>query len=242
MSVLPRIAHPTLEATLPITGTKIKYRPYTLKEEKILMLGMRSGENGDEKAALSAVKQVITSCVVEPAKFDAGQIHIFDMEYMLVKLRIASVGESIDLTFKDKEDGGTYNIVLNLNKVLDEIIANTKNLDSTVRVDEDIVVVMRPLTVDMLIEGDLIEVNDDNAHDALPLLVSQIATSTDAWNVADVDPDEVAAFFESFTSEAAAKLVEYLDNIPTMKYVVKYTNKNSTEVEYPISSILDFFQ
>ena len=96
---LPKIQTPIFELTLPSDDRTIKYRPFTVKEEKILLVAQKSEANKDQ---ITAVKQIITNCILEPENIDVDELASFDVEYIFLKLRAKSVGEVVTISLGDQ--------------------------------------------------------------------------------------------------------------------------------------------
>lgn len=237
--MLPKIKSPLLKTTLPVNGAKIDYRPYTLKEEKILLLGLRSD---DVDGPVNAVKQVINNCIQTPG-FDVDAMSTFDLEYFLVKLRIASVGEIMELTFKDPDDEQSYTVRINLPSVLDDIVSKLVIPDKVIHLNDEIGVEMRDITIDMLMSNDMADINDpEKVYDILPKIMKHVFDKDNIYPFEEATREDVEEFFDSFDRNATQRLAEYLTSIPHLHHTVSYTNSQGTVRNIELNGLSDFFQ
>ena len=166
------------------------------------------------------------------------------MEYMLIKLRIASVSEDLELYFDvgEGESRERITVKLNLENVLNEIVENASIPDRVIQISDEVSVEMSPMSMDIVLSGGLPDHEDDDVFELLPILVKNVIWGESVISLAEIPQEEVDAFFSSFGRAEAQKLVEYFSQIPTMEYTVKYTDKDKKEHSFVLESVLDFFQ
>lgn len=236
--MLPKIETITFDLTLPVAKTKIKYRPYTIKEEKILLLAMKSDDPDD---MVKAVKQVVNNCVMTSG-FDVDQLHTFDLEYLLVNLRIVSVSNELDLSFKD-DDGRIYKVVVDLPAALADIVKNADIPDKIIPLSDKIGVEMRDITIDMLMSGELEGINDPlMIYKVLPKVIAHVYDENQIYKFDDATEEEVEEFFDSFDKKATKALSTYFENIPRLHYLISYTNAEGIVRNIELNGLADFFQ
>lgn len=238
--MLPKIDSIINETELPIQKTKIKFRPYTLKEEKILLIALKSE---DPDAMVAAVKQVITNCVIT-TPFDVEALETFDLEYLLVELRIASVSNILELKYKD-EDGQTYDINVDLPKALKDIAKNVVIPEKVIVLNEvtGVGIEMKNITIDMLLDSSFEDINDpEKIYEVLPIFMKHVFDSEQIYKFEDATKEQIEEFFDSFNREATQKLSKYFDSIPRLYYEVSYTNSKGIERIIPLNGLSDFFQ
>lgn len=236
--MLPKIETIAFDLVLPVAKTKIKYRPYTIKEEKILLLAMKSDDTDD---MIKAVKQVVNNCVIT-SNFDVDTIHTFDLEYLLVNLRIVSVSNELDLSFKD-EDGRTYQVVVDLPNALTEIVSNAKIPDKIIPLSDKVGVEMKDITIDMLMSGELEGINDPLLiYKVLPKVITHVYDENQIYKFDDATEEEIEEFFDSFDKKATKALSSYFESIPRLYYEISYTNAEGTVRKIELNGLADFFQ
>lgn len=237
--MLPKIDSVTFNTTLPIQKKKITYRPYTIKEEKILLIALKSSDPQD---MVNAVKQVVNNCVVSKG-FNVEEIHTFDLEYLLVHLRIVSVSNILDLSFKDPEDEQVYELKIDLPTVLEEIVDNADLPENIVMLTDKIGVEMKDITIDMLLNNDLEGINDPlRIYQVLPQLMKHVFDEEKIYKFDEASEEEIEEFFDSFDKTATRRLGEYFEKVPRLHYVVSYTNSKGTVRKIELNGLADFFQ
>lgn len=236
---LPKIKHPTFELTVPSTKEKIRYRPFLVKEEKILLMAQQSGQPGE---MITAVKQIINNCVVE-GNIDVESSPTFDIEYMFLKLRANSISDVAKFRFKDEEKEDFVEVEIDLDLV--EVQWN-KEHNNMIKVDDMSIEMKYPTYSDMT--G---AVEDENIS-AVSLTFDMIARSIDKVYVgegedsevhqfSDYSEDERKEFLESLGSVAFRDMQKFFETMPKLQHDVEYKvgKKKKTRT---FTGISDFFQ
>lgn len=234
MSKLPKIDKPVFELLVPSLKRNAKFRPFVVKEEKILLIAQQSGQ---EKDIIQAIKQVLNNCAQEK-DFDVSKLATFDLEYLFLKLRARSVNNEIQVTYRDNEDDKPYEFTIDLDKV--EMLQE-KEVSNNIKVTEDIGIIMRYPSVDIL--DDVPE--DANATELVEYMVrSCIESIYDEENVypaKDYTEEDLTEFIESLDIESFNKIREFFDSLPQMYYKLEYTNSNGSERVIELTTLSDFF-
>ena len=234
--MLPILATPKYDMIVPSTGKPITYRPYVVKEEKILLIAM---ESNDEKAINNAVLDTIKACVESPINID--DLTRFDVEYMFVTLRSKSVGEGIKLTPKCSECDEEHNVKVDLEQVK---IANLDDtVDKHIKITDDISVDIKWATMK---DKDDDFAGDTETQTIINLMVNSLETiysGEDIFAVQDVPKNEVIDFVESLNPDQFDSIVQVLSKAPYLSYdivfdCVKCTKKNTIT----LNGLIDFFQ
>jgi hypothetical protein len=235
--MLPIIATPKYEMIVPSTGETITYRPYVVKEEKILLIALESQDDGlIEKAVMNIIK----ACVESSIKIDV--LTSFDIEFLFITLRSKSVGEGIKLGLKcDEEDcNGTQEIHLDLDKIK---VSNLESkVDKHIKLTDDISLDMRWLRAnDKLSEAQRKTQTDSIIHSAAKA-IETIYSGEEIFTIKDTPHKEVVAFIESLNSDQFAKILEFMEASPTLTYDLSYTCKTcGNENERKLRGLTDFF-
>lgn len=235
---LPKIEHPTFTLELISTGEKIKYRPFTVKEEKIILVAQASN---DINQVVDAMKQVIVNCVVEK-DFNVEKLATFDIEYLFINLRAKSVSNVVEVILNDYEDKKNYNFTVDLDKI--EIVRNP-NHNRKINLYGDVGVVMR--YPDYAVASKLMQM-DEKAENLTPL-IEMIASCIekvyegDKLSTAgeDFSVEDAINFINDLPVDAIDKLKDFFDTFPKIEYTINYTNSLGNERSYTLSGISDFF-
>ena len=214
---LPRLnSEPKYELIIPSLNKKVKFRPFLVKEEKVLMIAM---ESGDQKDALNAILDTISVCIQD--KIDLNALTTFDVEYLFLQLRAKSVGETAKLSIKC-EKCGTPNPV---SVKLDDINITLPEVESKIQLDTDISVELQWPPFKGLTEMDTNN-NTESAFGMMANCIKTIYTQDERINTSEVAKEELKEFLESMNTEQFGKLRDYIDQIPKLKHDVAFSCKN----------------
>lgn len=237
---LPKIQAPIFTYKLPVLNKKIKYRPFTVKEEKILLM---ASESGDPTDVYTAFQQVVNNCVLDE-DVDALKLHIFDMEVLFLLLRIASVGAETTFGIIDKESGKAAQVELNLQDVVDDSVKNAVIPSKQIQITEEVGLVMKDITLDLFMGLGAGATDDISAQDAFAIikrLIEKVYDKDNVYELEDFSDEEVNDFLDSFQSTDMEKVYEYLHAIPRVRQSVKY-KVGKEEREVTLEGVADFFQ
>ena len=228
---LPKIKHPTYSLTIPSNKQKVNIRPFTVQEEKLLLMA-RQSENADD--SIKTIKQIITNCVVE--SIDVDKLSTFDIEYLFVKLRAKSVGEIVELDYKDPDSDETIKFKINLDDV--EIKFDPNHTNKFI-ISGDIGVVMRYPTISELREIENNMVADKTITGILSKCIDKIFDNDNVYS--DYTNSELEDFINSLPVEAMTKIREFFETMPSLQHTVKIKNKAGKEIEVELRGINNFF-
>jgi hypothetical protein len=227
---LPKISTPTYELELPSTGQKIKYRPFLVKEEKLLVIAL---ESEDTKQITTAIKTVIKNCI-ETKGIKVESLPTFDIEYLFLNIRGKSVGEEIEVNIICPDDGETTVPV----KISVDDIQVQKNPDHNkqIKLDDSIMMEMRYPSLDQFIKSNF-DLSSDNTMDQSFELISscvdKIYTEDEVWSTADITKKELMEFLDQMNSTQFKEIEKFFETMPKLSHTIKVTNPN-TEVENEI--------
>lgn len=211
---LPKLSTPKYMTKVPSTGKEVEFRPYQVKEEKMLMM---AAESQDERQIIGSMKDLITACTF--GALDINKLTMFDLEYVFVKLRSKSVGETTTVGMTCTECGEKTDIKISLEEV--EVNVD-KNLDSKIELADGVGVTMRyPGINDMMDIGS--EQNDvDKMMSMIRASIDTIYTSEEVFNIKEQSSTEVDEFIDSLTSKQFSEIREYLEKMPTAQMNIEY--------------------
>tara|TARA_B100000900_G_scaffold265477_1_gene226502 strand:- start:250 stop:966 length:717 start_codon:yes stop_codon:yes gene_type:complete len=235
---LPKVDVPTYELTLPSEDKKVKFRPFLVKEEKILFVAMESKNNAE---MVNAVKEIISACTFNTLNVDS--LPLFDIEYLFLNIRAKSVGEVADFKVICPDDNKTYaDVKVDLSKV--EVHVDEDHTNKIV-VDENrkLGMVLRYPTLKNYTVGKDINTNDvDNVFTVLIDCVDHIFEGDKIYPAKDATPEEIKEFVETMTQDSFVKIKKFFDTMPKLKQVIEVENPN-TKVKSTVTlqGLQDFF-
>jgi hypothetical protein len=230
---LPKIDLPLYEDVLPSTGEKIKFRPFTLKEEKILLTAQETKETDQ---ILLAIKQVLNNCLINK---DVEKMAVFDVEYLLIKLRSKSVDNMVKFEIPDPEDQEKVELELDLSKVK---VQKTEGHTNKIKINDEYYLYMRYPTLDEfseLLNNDKNQV--DRNYEIMLSCMDKLASKDEVYNFSDFDIKEVEDFIDSLQSEHMKGIKDFFDTLPKVRHEIKYKNKSGKEKVFVIQGTETFF-
>ena len=209
---LPKLNTPVYETILPSTEKVIKYRPFLVKEEKILLTAL---EDTTGKSLPSAIKQILNNCI--QSKLNVEELPTFDIEFLFLRLRAKSVGEKVTIGLKCEKCDNVVQVDLNLEEVK---VHKKKNHSTKIMLDDVVGVKMRYPNVYSL---DSSEGNEtENGMNILKNSIDMIFTEEETHERGSFTDEELDDFFDSLNSKQFQKLKDFFDNMPVMKHDIKY--------------------
>ena len=234
---LPKLNTPTYELEVPSTDEKIKYRPFLVKEEKILMIAMESKDNTQ---IVNAVKDIVSACTFD--KVDISNMPMFDVEYIFLNIRAKSVGEVSKLRVLCPDDKKTYtNVEVDLTKVNVEIGEGHTN---KIELTDDTGMIMTYPTIDSFTETGITSVSAENMIELIGSCVLQIYEDKGekVYQGKDQTKKELTEFIESMNTAQFKKVQKFFDTMPKLKHTVKVKNpKTKKTSDIVLQGLNDFF-
>ena len=227
---LPKINAPTYELVIPSSGKKIKYRPFLVKEEKILVIAM---ESNDVKDIARSVKQVLNNCILSRG-IKIEKLSTFDIEYLFLNVRGKSVGESGDVNVTCPDDGETkVPVTVNLDEI--KVVENPEHSRDIV-LDDKLKMRMKYPSLDQFISDnfDVSNVGFDQSFDMISKCVDMIYNEDETWTESDFTNKEMIAFLEGLGSKQFKEIERFFSTMPKLYHEIKVTNPN-TKVENTIT-------
>ena len=218
---LPKIATPTYELELPSTGETIKYRPFLVKEEKLLVIAL---ESEDTKQISTAIRAVIKNCILTRG-IKVEQLPTFDIEYLFLNIRGKSVGEELEVNLICPDDGETQ-VAVTIN--LDDIkVKKSDNHSNRIQLDDSIMMEMKYPSLDEFIKNnfDLKEQSAmDQSFELIASCIGTIFTEDEVWAAADCTKKELNEFLESMNSSQFKDIEKFFETMPKLSHTVKVKN------------------
>lgn len=235
---LPKIDSAIHSTTLPSNNQTVKYRPFLVKEEKILMTAQ---ESGDEDAILDAVRQILGNCVVSPKKFDVDNLPMFDIEWLFIRLRAVSVNNMIELKYKDKEDNQTYEFSVDLNEL--EMTFDPEHTN-VIQLTDEVGVTMSYPTINLLAANGLVDTTDEGisvekSFDIIKQCIVNIFDDEQVYD--DFSKSELDDFMGDLTHSMLDKIQKFFESMPKLKHEFSYINKEGNSRSIKLEGLNDFF-
>ena len=234
---LPKLNTPTYELEVPSTDEKIKYRPFLVKEEKILLMAMESKDNTQ---IINAVKDIVSSCTFE--KLNANTMPMFDMEYIFLNIRAKSVGEISKLKILCPDDKKTYaSVELDLTKVEVQVGDEHSN---KIELTDDMGIIMTYPTIDSFLESGIENIDASNMLEVIGTCILQIyeEKGEKVYQAKDQTKKELTEFIESMNRKKKKKLQSFFDTMPKLTHTIKVKNpKTKKTSDVKLTGLNDFF-
>ena len=238
---LPTIETPTYELKLYSSNKKIRYRPFLVKEEKVLIIAL---ESKDQEGITNAVKEVLKKCILTKG-VDVDSLPTFDIEYLFLNIRAKSIGEDIKLTVTCPDDGETK---VPVTIYVDEIkIKKPKGHTKDIKLDDKMTLRMKYPSIDQFIENNF---TTDNKEDSMVNKTFKIVadcmdtiyTAEDAWETKDYTPQERMDFVEQLNSSQYKKVENFFSSMPKLSHTIEVVNPNTKEKSnIVLEGLADFF-
>ncbi len=224
---LPTIATPTYDLELPSSGKKIKYRPFLVKEEKLLVLALESESN---KEISTAIKAVLKACI-QTRGVKVEQLPNFDIEYLFLNIRGKSVGEEIEVNLICPDDGKTT-VPVTIN--IDDIeIKKSEDHNKRIALDKNLMMEMKYPSLDQFIKNNFdfgAEPGIDESFQLIATCIDKIYNQEEVWSTSDCTKKEITDFLEQMNSVQFKEVEKFFTTMPKLSHEVKVTNPN-TDVE-----------
>ena len=236
---LPKIATPTYELELPSTGESVKYRPFLVKEEKLLVIAL---ESEDTKQITTAIKAVLKNCVLTKG-IKVENLPTFDIEYLFLNIRGKSVGEEVEVNIICPDDGVTQ-VPVTID--LDDIeVQKSEDHQTQIKLDANLMMELKYPSLEQFIKNNF-DFNEKNAmdqsFDLISTCIDKVYTEDEVWSTADCTKKEVKEFLESMNSSQFQSIEQFFSTMPKLSHTIKVTNPvTEVESEVVIEGLASFF-
>ena len=236
---LPKIATPTYELELPSTGDTIKYRPFLVKEEKLLVIALESEDN---KQITNAIKAVLKSCVLTKG-IKVEQLPTFDIEFLFLNIRGKAGGEELEVNIICPDDETTQvPVTINLDDI--EVQKNDEHTKQ-IKLDDNLMMELKYPSLEQFIKTNF-DFDDKNAmdqsFDLISTCIDKIYSEDEVWAAADCSKKEVKDFLESMNSSQFKQIEQFFETMPKLSHIIKVTNPNTkVESDVTLEGLASFF-
>ena len=230
---LPIIESPKYFLTVPSTNETIEFRPFLVKEEKILMIAQETKSN---RNMISAMKDVLNSCTF--GALDLYSLVMSDLEYILLQIRSKIVGETSKISFECNECKETIELTIDLSKI--EVSSGEKK-DNKVQLTDDVGITLKAPGLKEVEKASKNTKNNDTIVESLASVIESVYDNAAVYPLADATPKEIENFIDSLSSEQVVKIKEWVDSVPTLKKEITYKCSKGKERTKILSGLNDFF-
>jgi len=235
---LPKLSAPTYELEIPSTGKKIKYRPFLVKEEKILLLAM---ETEDEKQMASAVKTILDNCI-QTSRFKVDTLSLFDIEYLFLNIRGKSIGETVELNIICPDDGETtVPVVIDLDEIK---VQKSKDHSNIIKLTDEVSIVMKYPSMDLFIKNNMKESSSeiDDIFNIASMCIDQVIEGEEIYVSSSFSKKEILEFLEGMDTKQFVEVQKFFETMPKLSHTVKVKNpETKIESEVVIEGLANFF-
>ena len=236
---LPKISTPTYELNLPSTGKKVQYRPFLVREEKLLVLAL---ETEDPKDITTAMKTVIKNCI-QTRGIKVETLPTFDIEYLFLNIRGKSVGEEIEVSIICPDDEQTtVPVVLNVDDIK---VQKSKEHTTKIQIDDSLIMEMKYPSLEQFISSNF-DFNEKNqmeqSFDLIASCIDKVYSEEEVWAAGDFTKKEVKEFLEQMNSSQFKEIESFFETMPKLSHTVKFKNPNTKkENEIVLEGLSSFF-
>jgi len=236
---LPKIATPTYELELPSTGASINYRPFLVKEEKVLVIALESEDN---KQITTAIKSVLKNCILSKG-IKVEDLPTFDIEYLFLNIRGKSVGEDLEVNIICPDDEKTQ---VPVTIALDEIeVQKDDKHTNKIKIDDSIMMEMKYPSLEQFIKNNF-DFNEKNMMDQsfelIAACIDKVYTEDEVWTAADCTKKEMKDFLEQMNSQQFKEIETFFETMPKLSHTISVTNpKTKVKSDVVLEGLSSFF-
>ena len=237
---LPKISTPTYELEIPSTGKKVRYRPFLVKEEKVLVMAL---ESEDMKQITSAIIDILTECILSKG-VKVSDLATFDIEYLFLNIRGKSVGETIEVSVTCPDDGETQ---VQTEIDIDSIkVQRNKDHNNIVKLDDSLSMKMKYPSIDQFIENNFEVENNlngvDQSLDMISSCIEMVYNQDECWSSSDCTKQEMHDFVDQMSTKQFKEIENFFTSMPKLSHVVKVKNPNTKKTnEITLEGLASFF-
>lgn len=231
---LPKIKHPIFEFVVPSTNKKEPFRPFLVKEEKILLMAKSSEDSTD---MLRAIKQVVNNCALNNS-LDIDKLAIFDVEYLFIQLRSVSVNNVVKVSYRDNEDQEVYDFQIDLKEVK---VQFPEKVEKVIKITSEMGIQMRYPPASIFNDKDFMAAGDDVFYELIVRCIDKIYDGEEIFDPSGYTKEEIEAFLDDVGVDVFENIQTFMSNVPKLYHKLEYKNKNGNVRVIELTSLTDFF-
>jgi hypothetical protein len=225
--------HPQFQLVVPSSKQKLTFRPFLVKEEKLLLMAKDSEDEGD---ILQAIKQIVNNCCMD--EFDVNSLSLFDLEYLFIQIRANSVNDTVSVSYKDKEDDKIYDFDIDLKKV--EVIF-PENVKNVIKITKTAGIQLKYPKVTLYDDKEFLNSGNEAFFQLIVRCVDKIYDGDEIYDCSQYTLQEIADYLEDLDIKTFEQVREFMANQPKLSYVIKYKNSLGNDREIELTTLSDFF-
>ena len=237
---LPKINTPTYELEIPSTGKKVRYRPFLVREEKILIMAL---ESEDMKQITNAIIQILSDCI-QTRGVKVADLSTFDIEYLFLNVRAKSVGETVEVNVTCPDDGVT---TVEMEIAIDDIkVQKNKNHKNIIKLDDNLSMKLKYPSIDQFVENNF-ETNEETSDvnkslDMITSCIDMIYDEEESWSASDCTKKELSEFLEQLNTKQFKEIETFFTTMPKLSHTIKVTNPNTkVKSDIVLEGLASFF-
>lgn len=231
---LPKVKHPIYDFKIPSTGHKESFRPFLVKEEKVLLMAKTSDDPAD---ALRAVKQVVNNCALRES-FDVDELAIFDLEYLFLQLRAISVSNVVKVSYRDNEDQKVYDFEIDLKTVE---VQFPEAVDKVISVTDSMGIVMKWPSASIFDDAEYLKAGDQAFYELVVRCIDKIYDGDEIYDPKEYSAKEIEEFLDDCGIATFEKIQTFMSSAPKLYHKLTYTNASGKDRAIELTSLTDFF-
>jgi hypothetical protein len=230
---LPKISLPIYELELPSNGNKIKYVPFTVKEEKILLIAQ---ESKDPKQIMTAIEQIVNNCIIDCKIEDLA---LFDIEFILINLRSKSVDNTVDFSIKDPDTNEEIKLTLDLSQI--KVHKNPEHTNK-IAIDDTYTLFLKYPGLSSLSKiTDTENMTAEQSFDVLISSIDKLVSEDEVYKFSDFSKKEIDSFIDSLSGDVTKEIKKFFDTMPKVRNEIKYVNSNGDDKTFVVEGTQTFF-
>ena len=210
------------------------FRPFLVKEEKLLLMAKTSD---DPSEILRAIKQVVNNCCLDET-FDIDNLAIFDIEYLFIRIRAFSINNIASVSYRDNEDNEIYTFDIDLNSIE---VQFPEGVDTIIKINDSAGIVMRYPRAQIFDDKEYFNSGDNAFYELVIRSMHQVFNDDDIYDLSTLSRKEIEEFLDNLDVTTYQKIVKFMESTPKLYYKIEYKNKNGTDRKIELRSLADFF-
>jgi hypothetical protein len=230
---LPKIEYPIFKVKIPSTKKEIKFRPFLVKEEKILLIAKASELDSD---ILIAIKQVVNNCAIDP--IDVDKLSLFDLEYVFLQIRAQSVNNIVNVSYRDTEDEQVYDFEIDLNDVT---VKFPEKLDKKIEISGTTGIIMKYPEASLYEDKDFLASGEEAFYQLILRCIEKFYDEETVYDAKQYSIKEIEEYVENLDIKTFDKIRDFILDQPRLSYEITYKNKLKNERKIELTTLSDFF-
>ena len=230
---LPKIEYPLFKIEIPSTKKKVTFRPFLVKEEKILLIAKASELDSD---ILIAIKQVVNNCVIDP--IDVDKLSLFDLEFVFLQIRAQSVNNIVNVSYRDTEDEQVYDFEIDLNEVT---VKFPEKLDNKIEISGTSGIVMKYPEASLYEDKDFLSSGDEAFYQLILRCIEKFYDEESVYDAKQYSLKEIEEYVENLDIKTFDKIRDFILEQPRLSYEITYKNKLGNDRKIELTTLSDFF-